>query len=697
MKLLVTGGAGFIGSNFIIYWLKKYPQDKIINLDLLTYAGNLDNLKTVKDNPNYFFVKGDIVDKKLVEEAIKGVDVVVHFAAESHVDRSILDSEIFVKTNILGTQVLLESALKHKIKHFHNVSCYDEKTRAYTKDGFKRFDEIKKGDKVLSLNIKTKTLEWKPVEKVIVQNYKGEMIKIKSKTVDFFVTPNHRMLCQTKTGKKLIFKSAEMIKEQSINKLPKHYKWRGKISKIFNGNINNKDFMYILGIFVGDGFVAYQEKKLINKTGLNKVEYLKESRDSLGRFVRLGKVGARKNIICKSWRIFLDIPEKDSCRKRCEQALDNLGIKWSAHKGRAGEHLYFNSKKYCKIFEQCGKGAKNKKIPQWALQAPKEMLRPFWEGLMDSDGSERRIFYTSSKNLAQQFIELSTKLGFSCSLNTRYSTSKINKREVKGFSYFVSLGREWRSMRKEICRTRKYKGNIWCLKVKDNKNFLMERNGKIAFCGNTDEVFGSLELGSTDKFSEESCFSPNSPYSASKAGADCLVRAYFKTYNLPVTITNTSNNFGPYQFPEKFIPQTITNLLEDKKVPIYGNGQQLRDWLYVEDHCRAIDLVLQKGKMGQTYLIGGLTQDISNLEVAKKICQILGKSEELLDFVKDRPGHDIRYAIDWSKAKKTLGYKPLYDFDNYLDKTIYWYKDNIKWWQRVKSGEYQKFYKKWYK
>jgi dTDP-glucose 4,6-dehydratase len=334
MKLLVTGGAGFIGSNFILYWLKNHPQDKVINLDVLTYAGNLENLKSVEASSSYSFIKGDITDKRLVDKIMKDIDVVIHFAAESHVDRSILGPEVFVKTNVLGTQVLLESALKHKIKHFHQVS--------------------------------------------------------------------------------------------------------------------------------------------------------------------------------------------------------------------------------------------------------------------------------------------------------------------------------------------------------------------------SDEVFGSLKLGSSAKFTEGSCFQPNSPYSASKAGADCLVRAYFKTFGLPVTTTNTSNNFGPYQFPEKFISQTITNLLEDKKVPVYGDGRQVRDWLYVEDHCRAIDLVLSKGKIGETYLIGGLTDDVLNLEVAKKICHILGKTSDYLEFVKDRPGHDVRYAIDWSKAKNELGYKPEFDFETYLKKTVDWYKDNQDWWKKVKSGDYQKYYDKWY-
>jgi len=334
MKLLVTGGAGFIGSNFIHYWLKNYPQDQIINLDKLTYAGNLENLLEVENNPNYSFVKADIGDKEVVDKLMVGVDIIVHFAAETHVDRSILGPEIFVKTNILGTQVLLEASLKHKIKRFHHVS--------------------------------------------------------------------------------------------------------------------------------------------------------------------------------------------------------------------------------------------------------------------------------------------------------------------------------------------------------------------------TDEVFGSLTLNSKLKFNENTPFAPNSPYAASKAGADCLVRAYFKTYGLPITVTNTSNNFGPYQFPEKLISLTITNILENKKVPIYGKGNQVRDWLYVEDHCRAIDLCLKKGKFGETYCIGGLTEDVSNLSVIHKILNLLKKPKSLVEFIKDRPAHDVRYAMDWSKARKELGYQPEFDFDTYLAKTIKWYQKNQNWWKKVKSGEYKKFYKEWY-
>jgi dTDP-glucose 4,6-dehydratase len=322
MKILVTGGAGFIGSNFIRYWLKKYPKDKLTNLDKLTYAGHLSSTKDFANDPNYTFIRGDICAAKIVDIAMKGVDNVVHFAAESHVDRSILTPDVFLKTNVLGTHTLLKAALKYKVERFHHVS--------------------------------------------------------------------------------------------------------------------------------------------------------------------------------------------------------------------------------------------------------------------------------------------------------------------------------------------------------------------------TDEVYGDLPINSKDKFTEETCYKPNSPYSASKAASDHLVRAYYKTFGLNVTISNCSNNFGPYADAEKFIPRMITYLIDNIPVPIYGDGKNVRDWLYVEDHCRAVDVVLKKGKAGETYLVGGLTRDISNLDVVKKLLKIFGKGEEFLKFVKDRAGHDRRYAVDWSKINKEFGWEPKHDFDTWLEKTVSWYKDNEWWWRPLK-------------
>ena len=331
MKLLVTGGAGFIGANFIRYWLESYPDDKIVNLDLLTYAGNLANLADIAGSPNYTFIKGDIRDQNLVDKLVGDCDIIVHFAAESHVDRSILGPEAFVETNIKGTFALLEAVRKHG-KHLHHIS--------------------------------------------------------------------------------------------------------------------------------------------------------------------------------------------------------------------------------------------------------------------------------------------------------------------------------------------------------------------------TDEVFGALALDSQEKFTETTPYDPRSPYSASKAASDHLVRAYFHTFNIPVTITNCSNNFGPYQHPEKFIPRMITNLLDGENVKIYGDGLYVRDWLHVKDHCRAIDMIVHNPKPGATYLIGGMNKDVNNLEVANMVIEHMKKSpansagdspDWRVEFVKDRPGHDRRYAVDWSKLKADYNWQPEHSFADWLKSTVGWYKNNEAWWRPLKK------------
>lgn len=332
MKLLVTGGAGFIGSNFVLYMLQQHPDYQIINVDALTYAGNLENLKSIEGNPNHTFVKADIRDAKAIDELIgQGVDVVVNFAAESHVDRSILEPDIFVKTNVLGTQVLLDGARKYNIKKFVQVS--------------------------------------------------------------------------------------------------------------------------------------------------------------------------------------------------------------------------------------------------------------------------------------------------------------------------------------------------------------------------TDEVYGTL--GETGLFTEETPLAPNSPYSASKAGGDLLVRAYHETFGLPVNITRCSNNYGPYQFPEKLIPLMISKALADEQLPVYGDGLNIRDWLYVEDHCSAIDLVIHQGRNGEVYNIGG-NNERTNMQIVKTILHELGKPESLITHVKDRPGHDRRYGIDPTKTMTELGWKPKHSFETGIKETIQWYLDNKDWWTRIQSGVYQEYYAKQY-
>lgn len=345
--ILVTGGAGFIGSNFVRHMLTTHPDYKIINVDALTYAGNLENLKDVVDNKNYIFIKADIRDREKIETIFDNyyIDFVVNFAAESHVDRSIEEPDVFLTTNIIGTQVLLDVAKKH----------------------------------------------WK---------------------------------------------------------------------------VNPDD-------------------------------------------------------------------------------------------------------KYC----------------------------------------------------------------------------------------------------------REYKPGVKFLQI------------------STDEVYGAL--GKTGKFVETMPLKPNSPYSASKASADLIVRAYYQTYGMPVNITRCSNNYGPYQFPEKLIPLMINNCLKEKDLPVYGDGMQVRDWLHVNDHCAAIDTVLHKGKEGEIYNIGG-NNEKTNIEIVKLIVKTLGKSEKLIKHVKDRPGHDRRYAIDNTKITNQLGWKPKYTFEEGIKETIQWYLDNREWIDNIVSGDYINYYERMY-
>lgn len=212
----------------------------------------------------------------------------------------------------------------------------------------------------------------------------------------------------------------------------------------------------------------------------------------------------------------------------------------------------------------------------------------------------------------------------------------------------------------------------------------------------TDEVYGDLPLDRPDLFfTEETPIHTSSPYSASKASADLLVLAYHRTYKLPVTITRCSNNYGPYHFPEKLIPLMIANALADKPLPVYGNGENVRDWLYVEDHCAAIDLVIRKGRVGEIYNIGGHNER-TNLDVVKTILKQLGKPESLITFVKDRPGHDRRYAIDPTKIHSELGWLPQTGFDDGIKKTINWYLANKAWWQNILSGDYRNYYRNMY-
>ncbi|HJZ05690.1 dTDP-glucose 4,6-dehydratase [Candidatus Amesbacteria bacterium RIFCSPHIGHO2_01_FULL_48_32] len=211
----------------------------------------------------------------------------------------------------------------------------------------------------------------------------------------------------------------------------------------------------------------------------------------------------------------------------------------------------------------------------------------------------------------------------------------------------------------------------------------------------TDEVFGDLAINDKHKFTAETLLNPSNEYAASKASAEMFIMAYLHTHHLPATISNCTNNIGPYQYPEKFVPLAITNILEGKKVPVYGTGKNIRDWIYVIDHCRAIDVILKKGKPGERYLIGSDHREINNIQLLSKIIKVMDIPGDWMEFVTDRPGHDRKYAVDWTKIGK-LGWKPKYSLDQSIRLTVEWYMKNTRWWKKIKSGEYRKAYEKIY-
>ncbi len=263
--------------------------------------------------------------------------------------------------------------------------------------------------------------------------------------------------------------------------------------------------------------------------------------------------------------------------------------------------------------------------------------------------------------------------------------------EKHKFDYVINFAAESHVDRSILGSEPFFKTNVLGTNVllEASKRFGVEKFLQVS----TDEVYGSL--GAEGLFTEKTPLSPNSPYSSSKAGADLMAFSFHHTYDLPVVITRCSNNYGPYQFPEKLIPLMIINALHDKDLPVYGDGLNVRDWIYVIDHNRAIEMVLENGKAGEVYNIGA-SREMKNIDIVKLILQILGKPEDLIKFVKDRPGHDRRYAIDSSKIQNELGWKPEYEFEEAIIKTVEWYKQNRTWWERIISGEYQKYYEKQY-
>jgi dTDP-glucose 4,6-dehydratase len=655
MKLLVTGGAGFIGSNFILYWLRNHSRDFVVNLDKLTYAGNLENLKSVEKNPNYQFVKGDICDLQLVNSLVKDADIIVHFAAESITEQTYLP--LYSAT---GTKMLTFGELWQQQKENNKII------------------KTERGEIIFLRGNQTKALsflnggQWKPIKAITRHWYRGKIIKLQQKWGIIEATPNHSIYSSTLelTSPK---ENSELLIIRNINENNKKFK------KV------NKKLLQILAAYITEGNATFNKANggYIIEIGQKNKEWLQ----SIGKAIR-----------------------------------SYFGYNYNITRGRKGKFTYFhlqvsNKEFYNYLIKTCGKYCDQKFFPNWVFDLEPTLRQYFWEKLLEGDGTKDGRYTSTSYKLINQITLLLALLKKEFTIfernHPKYKKSWEIKTNLQGSHYGlnkkkkIEIEYEGWVYDLEIERTHNFVcglGNVVCHNTHVDRSILdpapfiqtnivgtytllesaLKNNIRRFHHISTDEVFGSLKLNSKEKFDEKTPYNPRSPYSASKAASDHLVRAYYVTYGLPTTISNCSNNFGPYQFPEKLISLAITNILEGKKIPVYGDGLYVRDWLYVEDHVSAIELILKKGKIGETYFIGGLTEDISNLEVIKKIIKLMGKNESFIEFVKDRPGHDHRYSINWLKIKKELGWQPRYNFNEALEKTIQWYLKNKDWWEKIR-------------
>lgn len=664
-KILATGLCGFIGNALGPQLIASGAQDLVV-IDRMDFMSN----KSFYDKNGIPVRKKDICDEseaRFISEYKP--DIIIHMAADSHVDRSITNPDDFVKSNVFGTVNLLNASVKMEaLPLFVQVSCYDEQTRALTQSGYKRYDEIKVGDLVLSINPDTSIVEWKPVEKVIIQDYSGRMINFKSRSMNICVTPNHRMLVRDSDGNMRWYTAEEQSHRES-GTLP-----LGKVDE-FDESIS-KDLLFLIGVYIGDGHCHHGIRKIKNKSGLNKVDFISR-RDSNGRFIKR-RTGDIVESEINSYRVFLEVPEGDKCRARLEETLERLNINHSRYK----KNIYIGTKKWYDFFIQFGTGAFNKKIPNEYMTLSLNELNALFDGLMMSDGSRKKSdgyqYTTVSELLAGQVATIAAQLGWkiTSSLHTTSGDCYINGRRLKqGSAYYLCLSRNYENLiNKKYATDTEYNGKIWCLKVKDNKNFLTERCGKFTFCGNTDEVYGDNPSGWSH---EDDARKASSPYSASKASAELFTEAYGRTYNLPYVITRSSNNYGPFQHYEKFIPKVISNILNGHRIPVYGNGLQERDWIYVDDNASAIMSIINSGVTNDVFNIGGF-ETLTNLQIINEVCNLMNVDpSDYIEFVSDRPGHDKRYAISIEKIKQFCGWVPTTKLSDGLMKTIEWNRNRF--------------------
>jgi dTDP-D-glucose 4,6-dehydratase len=447
-------------------------------------------------------------------------------------------------------------------------------------------------------------------------------------------------------------------------------------------NISLEDLCYLIGLYLGDGACSSKDVQEI-KTGSGRKDYLVAARDRKGKFCSLPERQPTTKVRFFP-RIFLYIPKADKARSKVEEVLTRCGLKWHAE-GKVV--IYFSSHELFRIFDACGHTSLSKQIPPEFLQLSPRYLSHLLQGLLDSDGDGKVHYRTISEKLMAGVVELCTKLSKSINVKAYEQYENIiQTRVVKGKPFYdisISNGKRFSGSRyvtKRNIEKVEYHGIVWCPTVQDNGNLLVERNGRIAFCGNS-EVYGSAH---GDYMSETDPLEPASPYAAAKAGADRLVYAYWNTYDIPAVILRPFNNIGSHQHLEKLIPRFITSCILNEPLNIHGDGSASRDWVYVEDTCKAVDAALHcdiKKVKGEVINVGtGRSIDIKT--IALMIVQMMGRGKDLIRYIEDRPGQVIRHTSSTDKALKLLNWKAEVKFEDGLERTIAWYKDNQAWWER---------------
>lgn len=694
-NILITGGTGFVGSHLIEYILSLNEDHAIYVLS--RWRSDKENIKHLLDKIN--LVDGDLLDQASLMRIINNVrpDKIFHLAAQSYVPASFNAPSKTMLTNVIGTTNLLESIIRLRDIDIDPVimicSCHDTETQLVTKRGVVAYTKIKKDDLVLSINPVTSRTEFKPIKKIIINEYKGLMKKVNTRSVDFLVTPNHKMIFSKKAESSLLFDEIRNKRNKSDRMYFPKGKFKGKKdSEISIGGKDypTKDIFYFIGLYLGVGYSGTQKKKIKNSSGLNRSDFLKKCRDGGGKFKKInkGERGTIETTICHSHRVFLAIPKEDKSRKKAIACIKRLGFKCSEY----DIELYFSSKDFVKFLDQFTHSALTKFIPDWLFEYDSSLLEYLYKGLIDSDGHYVKTggggqrYHTSSKKLRDSFIVLCLLLGKHVTVCERGNSQSIIKgRKIKSrLGYCFSITNKNRSIEEKNITNTKYNGITWCLEIEDNHNFAVFRNGKINFSGNSSEVYGQVTEDEVP-ICENNQLRPASPYAVSKATKDFLGQQYYRSYGLKTFITRAFTHSGPRRNEVFFISafaKQIARIEKELQEPIIkvGNLESVRTICDVRDMVAAYWLLSNntEAHKGEVFNIGG-TESFKVGEILDKLIEMSPKkitikvSDNLL-----RPSDVTLQIPNCAKFTRLTGWKQKYSADETITSVLYYWREKIK-------------------